>query len=70
MDMMMPSMDGVTAISTLRAMNPHVKIIAVSGQMQQKQVAKMMGLNIQAFLSKPYHSEQLLKSLRDLLNTE
>lgn len=39
MDMMMPSMDGPTAIRTLKKINPQVKIIAISGLTSSDKVA-------------------------------
>jgi CheY-like chemotaxis protein len=67
MDMMMPLMDGATAIYGLREINPQVNIIAVSGLTNSKQIAKMMGNEIKAFLAKPYTSEELLKILHDII---
>jgi two-component system cell cycle sensor histidine kinase/response regulator CckA len=67
MDMMMPSMDGATTIEALQEINPQVNIVAVSGLTNSKQIAQMMGNEIQAFLPKPYTSEELLSALHNVL---
>jgi PAS domain S-box-containing protein len=59
-DLMMPNLDGITAIRTLRKMNPQVKIIATSGLSSQREAALAAGAS--RFLAKPYTAEVLLKS--------
>lgn len=66
MDMMMPVMDGATAILTLQKIKPQVKIIAVSGQTSNK-VTAAMGTGVKAFLSKPYTAQELLKTISKVL---
>lgn len=63
-DMVMPSMDGVTTIRTLRKMNPAVKIIAVSGLAFSEKIHTVTNMGVKAFLSKPYTAEQLLQTIR------
>ncbi len=67
-DMMMPSMDGSTTVKVLKTMNPQVKIIAVSGLVTSK-MAQLLGNSVKTFLSKPYTSDELLKKLQFVLNT-
>jgi CheY-like chemotaxis protein len=65
-DIMMPNMDGITAMRTMQKMNPQVKIIAMSGLSAQKAAAIAAGARI--FLSKPYTAQDLLKSLADSID--
>lgn len=67
-DMMMPSMDGVTTIQTLHRSNPHIKIVAVSGLAANQQAAMLASTEVKAFLSKPYTAEKLLKTLYEVLH--
>ncbi|WP_193196819.1 PAS domain S-box protein [Nostoc sp. MG11] len=67
MDMMMPEMDGITAIRTLQKMNPQVQIIACSGLHSTEFFTQATGPDIQAFLSKPYTARELLTSLHQIL---
>lgn len=65
-DMMMPTMDGASTINTLRKINPHVKIIASSGLASGIEL-ETSALGIQAFLSKPYTTRELLTTLHEVL---
>lgn len=67
LDVFMPNMDGLTAIRTLRTLNPKVKIIATSGLPANEQKAIALGAN--KFLSKPYTATDLLTTLSDVIVT-
>ncbi|ACK68901.1 PAS/PAC sensor hybrid histidine kinase [Gloeothece citriformis PCC 7424] len=68
MDMIMPSMDGITAIRTLQKINPQVKIIATSGLSSIEESADIFDDNVKAFLHKPYTSQDLLTTLYKVLS--
>ena len=63
MDLIMPDLDGLTAITRLREINPQVKIIAVSGLADKDLIAKLEAGGINAFLPKPYSFKELLNTL-------
>jgi len=67
MDMMMPVMDGSESIREIRKINPEVKIIAVSGLTEKDKLAKVAD-SVNAFLSKPYTTEKLLKTTHEVLS--
>ncbi len=66
-DMMMPVMDGQATIRTLRKINPKVKIIAVSGLVGKNKYVETIG-TVQAFLNKPYTTETVAKTVREVLD--
>lgn len=66
-DMMMPLMDGATTIHTLKKINPHVKIIAVSGLISSNRLTQSTNSGAQAFLSKPYTTTDLLKTINEVI---
>jgi len=68
MDMIMPDMDGPTTISTLQKINPHVKIIAISGLASSDKLAAARRTGVKTFLSKPYTMKELLKTIYRVLN--
>ena len=68
-DIAMPFMDGTALIRALRKINPQAKIIAMSGLMNSEQTAELQSLNVNAFLSKPYTAESLLKLLAEILHS-
>jgi CheY-like chemotaxis protein len=70
MDIMMPSMDGTTAIRTLWEIDPNVKAIATSGLVSNEKLAQAAGAKIQAFLAKPYTLKDLLKVLQEVIGTK
>ncbi|MEA5516891.1 response regulator [Nodularia sp. UHCC 0506] len=67
MDMMLPSLDGITAIRTLRKINPQVKIIATSGLISKTKLEEVIDTGTQTFLPKPYTINELLLSLQEIL---
>lgn len=68
MDMMMPSMDGLSAIYNLQQINPLVNIIAVSGLPSSEKITTAKNAGAKAFLAKPYTSEELLRKLHKVIN--
>jgi len=66
-DIAMPYMDGTALIRAVRKIDPNSKIVAMSGLMNSEQTAELQNLNVNAFLSKPYTAESLLKILAEIL---
>jgi two-component system, cell cycle sensor histidine kinase and response regulator CckA len=67
MDIMMPSLDGLSAIRTLQKLNPTVKVVAMSGLATHHQVTEAIGDTVKAFLAKPYTMSELLDTLHQVL---
>ncbi|MFM2314875.1 MAG: hypothetical protein RLZZ04_4151, partial [Cyanobacteriota bacterium] len=68
MDIMMPSMDGKTAIPILKTINSQVKIIAVSGLVSDREIIAELNSSIEAFVAKPYTNDDLLKVINEIIN--
>lgn len=66
-DMMMPSMDGAMAIRTLQRINSQAKIVAISGLLSDVQMSHSVEGYIQAFLSKPFTTTELLTTIKQTL---
>jgi two-component system cell cycle sensor histidine kinase/response regulator CckA len=64
MDVMMPTMDGLTTISLLRRLSPPVRTIAMSGLSSQEAIAEYERLGFHGFLAKPFTTRDLLNILR------
>ncbi len=69
MDIMMPSMDGLTALRTLHKLNPDVRAIATSGLTSNSLMVENAGLGVCAFLAKPYTAQELLETLQHVLES-
>ncbi len=67
MDMIMPVMDGATAIRALKKQQPDLPCIAISGLMQSDKLKERLGDAEVMFLPKPYTTDQLLRNIRKLL---
>ncbi|MBD2385534.1 hybrid sensor histidine kinase/response regulator [Cylindrospermum sp. FACHB-282] len=70
MDMMLPALDGLTAIRTLQKINPDVKIIATSGLMSSNKLGGMADTGVSTFLSKPYTVNELLLTLQKIIRAK
>jgi two-component system cell cycle sensor histidine kinase/response regulator CckA len=67
-DMSMPFLDGPGTIRAIRRIDPSVKVIAMSGLMNPEHIAELDGLDVSAFLAKPYTAEELLTKLSAALH--
>jgi DNA-binding NarL/FixJ family response regulator len=61
-------MNGVTAIRTLKKINPQIRIIAISGLASSDKTAAALAAGVQTFLPKPYTSDALLQALYEVLH--
>jgi len=69
-DMAMPVMDGPTAITALRTLNPKIKIIGSSGLDSGVRRGNQKDADIRHFLVKPYTTESLLQTLQAILQED
>jgi PAS domain S-box-containing protein len=67
-DIMMPGMNGVLLLRTLRKINPGVPVIASSGLCNQAQLDTMKSLGVDTVLHKPYNSNMLLRTIDGVLH--
>jgi PAS domain S-box-containing protein len=63
LDMMMPTMDGAIAIRKLKKINPHAKIIVISGLLSNHTKRAAANMGVRAFLSKPCTAKELLQTI-------
>jgi len=67
-DIMMPNLDGVTAIRTLKKIDSSANVVAMSGLSHHEELALSAGANV--FLPKPYIAADLLKNIYGLLTSK
>lgn len=73
LDMLMPEPDGLETILALRRVDPAVKVIAISGGGQtgtRDFLYVAAALGAQRTLRKPFHRQELLEAVRDLIRGE
>lgn len=70
MDMVMPYLDGATAIRALKRLNPDVRVIATTGFKAPDPAAELAEASVAFILPKPYTAEKLLQMLPEVLAGE
>ncbi|MBE9008607.1 response regulator [Pseudanabaenaceae cyanobacterium LEGE 13415] len=63
MDLMMPTLDGLTTLPVLRRSNPNLCAIAMSGLTATESMTQVERLGFQGFLQKPFTRKDLLQML-------
>ena len=66
-DVAMPYMDGPSMVRAMRKMDPNLKMIMMSGLMNENQRSEIETLGITSVLSKPFTAENLLEELKKIL---
>jgi two-component system, cell cycle sensor histidine kinase and response regulator CckA len=70
LDLMMPSLDSASTIHALQRINGDVSIVVMSGLSTNDPITDTSDLNVQAFLAKPFTSQELLQILHRLKVSE
>jgi two-component system, cell cycle sensor histidine kinase and response regulator CckA len=68
-DMVMPFMDGLTLVRTVRKMEPDIRVILSTGRPEDPRTSEVALLHVHGCLTKPYTRETLLLMLDRVLNT-
>lgn len=67
MDLTMPRMDGPACLEALRTVLPRSRVLVVSALGDRATALKAMTRGAHGFLLKPFTDEQLVESLRELM---
>lgn len=68
MDLMMPQMNGESAIKAIYHVNPKIKFIVISGNMAVISKESLQNYNIVAFFNKPFHIPEIIETVKTALN--
>jgi signal transduction histidine kinase len=68
LDMIMPEMDGMAALRSIREKMPHVKIVVISGYTSPEKTPLLEAMDIQRFVQKPFELVKLAGAVRDVLD--
>ncbi len=66
-DVMMPVMDGLALINTLRKLKPAIKVIATTGLEAEEKFGELAALGVIATLAKPFSPPAMLKAIQQAL---
>jgi DNA-binding response OmpR family regulator len=68
LDVAMPRLDGLAATTALKQRSPRIKVVIVSARAQQADVRKGLEAGADAYLTKPFEPEVLIRTVRELAN--
>jgi CheY-like chemotaxis protein len=72
-DMIMPDVDGIEVISSLKKNHPQIKTIVITGGsvMNEKEYLMKIGtlMNVNCVLPKPFRPEELLATVKEVLSS-
>ena len=66
MDITMPEMDGLTALKTIRMIDPNASVVMLSAMGQQAMVKDAVILGAKGFVVKPFKEETVMGALSKL----
>ncbi|MBQ5851398.1 MAG: response regulator [Lachnospiraceae bacterium] len=66
MDVTMPNMDGILALSKIIENDPNAKVVMISAAGQQKRIIEAIKIGAKKFITKPFDQEDIIKNLSDL----
>jgi two-component system, cell cycle sensor histidine kinase and response regulator CckA len=68
LDMIMPEMDGVTALRGIRQKKPDVKVLISSGYTAPDKLPVLERIGIEGFVQKPFELRKIATAVRDVLD--
>jgi two-component system chemotaxis response regulator CheY len=70
MDITMPEMSGLEALSAIRGRNPQARVLMVSAMGQQKMIVEALELGAMDFLVKPFQPTKVLETVKKCLQVQ
>jgi len=67
LDIVMPKMGGGQAYDCMKAMNPEVKVLLLSGYSIDGEATQILERGCSGFIQKPFNLEQLSRSVKTVL---
>ena len=68
MDMIMPEMDGITAVRQIVASDPNAKVIMCTSMGQQALVVEAIQAGAKSFVTKPFQPPKILETINKVLS--
>lgn len=70
MDITMPEMSGLEALSAIRGRDPGARVLMVSAMGQQKMIVEALELGAMDFLVKPFQPTKVLETVKKCLQAQ
>ena len=68
LDMIMPVMDGLTALKSIRKLYPQTKVLVATGYAAPERLAAIKTIGIDGLLRKPFPLKELTGTVREILD--
>jgi len=68
MDIMMPEMNGIEALSKIKSQSPETKIVMVTSVSQKEKMREAAKAGADGYVTKPFEAEDLTSELTDALD--
>ncbi len=70
MDIVMPGMDGIEIFKKMRETKKNIKVIFLSGFIDEKRKEKLKNMGIKDFIEKPYNFSQIICKIEEQLSSD
>ncbi len=70
MDITMPIMDGVEALRRIKEYDPNAKVVMVTAAGQKNKIIEALKLGVDDFLTKPYEAEEIVATIKKILENK
>ncbi|MBQ8117889.1 MAG: response regulator [Lachnospiraceae bacterium] len=67
LDITMPQMDGLEALTQILAFDPHAKAIMITAAGQQDKLIQALKTGAKRFINKPFNEEEIINNIHDVL---
>ena len=67
LDLMMPGMDGLTALAEIRRHDPEARVAMFTAHHERDVVMRALELGARDYVVKPFHSDRLMQAVERLL---
>ena len=68
LDVVMPGMDGLAVLKTIREEHPRVRVVIITGQATSEIVAQARELGARSFVVKPFNAAKVLATIHAALD--
>jgi len=70
LDIVMPEMDGITALRRLRRLDPDARVVMCSSLGEQEMIVRAIQLGARDFVVKPFHPERVVSAITRVLEVD
>ena len=67
MDIVMPEMDGITALSYIVQQNPEAKVVMCTSGGQEEKIKKAIAAGAKGYVNKPFQGPKVLQEIKSVL---